>query len=468
MNDKTGNKLSPETVIENITQLVEWMAGGCKPQEAWRIGTEHEKFGFCRKQLTPLPYEGEHGIRAMLEGLKRFGWQGIYEYENGEKLIALTRAKEKGGGSITLEPGGQLELSGAALATIHQTCAEVNRHLEEVRTIADELGQAYLGLGFSPLWGLEAAPQMPKTRYAIMHDYMPSCGRYGWDMMYLSCTVQVNLDFSSEADMAEKLRIGLALQPLATALFANSPFKHGKPTGNLSQRSLNWLDTDSQRTGMLPFVFDEGFGFAEYVDYALNVPMYFVIRDGHYIAALGQSFRDFLKGELPALPGEKPTIRDWQNHLTTLFPEARVKRFIEMRGADSGPWRTLCALPSFWVGLLYDSNTQKQISAMIEDWTQAERDYLRCTAPVKGLATPFRGGTLLDIARPVLALAEQGLTARGKKNEVGMDESHYLQPLREIVENGRSPAEILLDKYHNEWGGDIRPIFEEMAFWSLQ
>ena len=447
--------------LENANQLKDWMEAGCKPVEDWRIGTEHEKFGFRTNDHKPLPYAGPDGIQAMLEGLMRFGWQGKYE---GDVLVGLSRAGEAGGGSVTLEPGGQLELSGAPLKNIHQTCAEVNTHLGEVRAVAAELGQSYLGIGYAPSWGLEDAPQMPKGRYRLMTDYMPTRGTRGLEMMYLTATVQVNLDYGSPADMVEKLKIALALQPLATALFANSPFKNGKPTGNLSERSLVWLDTDPDRTGMLPMVFEPSFGFDHYVDYALNAPMYFVQRDGGFINALGMSFRDFLEGRLPALPGEKPTATDWEDHLTTLFPEARVKRFIEMRGADAGSWQSLCALPAFWVGLLYDGATQNRVADMIADWTQDERETLHRLAPVSGLATPFRGGTLGDLAADVLALAEQGLHARSFLDGTGGDEALFLQPLHDSVARGQTPAEALLAKYQDEWDGQVAPVFDALAF----
>ncbi len=446
--------------LDSTALLTDWLAQGCKPPSAWRIGTEHEKIGFDKTSLAPLPYDGAGGIKAMLEGLQQFGWQG--NFENGQ-IIGLTRPPKQGGGSVTLEPGGQLELSGAPLETIHQTCREVNTHLQEVRQIGDGLNQGYMGIGFSPLWELADAAQMPKGRYDLMRRYMPSTGRYGLDMMYLSATVQVNLDFASEADMVEKMRIGLALQPLATALFANSPFRAGQPTGNLSERSFAWTDLDPARTGILPFVFEENFGFERYVEYALDVPMYFIIRDGQYIDALGMSFRDFMHGACPALMGEKPTARDWENHLGTLFPEARLKRFIEMRGADSGADGRLCALPALWVGLLYDAPTQKKAVAMISDWTQEERDYLRTHAPVTGLHTPFRDGTMQNLARDMLALADAGLKARGKLDDDGKDESQFLQPLHEVAETGRTPAEILLEKYHGAWGGDMRPLFDALS-----
>ena len=448
-------------ILHSPNDLKDWMAAGCKPREAWRIGTEHEKFGYRNADLSPLPYDGADGIHAMLSGLMQFGWQGKFE---GDTLVGLVRSEEAGGGSVTLEPAGQLELSGAPLENIHQTCAEVSRHLKEVQAVAEKLGQSYMGIGYSPLWGLDEAPQMPKGRYQLMNQYMPKQGGRGLEMMYLTSTVQVNLDFGSEADMVEKLRIALALQPLATGLFANSPFKNGQPTGHVSERSLIWLDTDGARTGMLPQAFEEGFGFEQYVDYALDVPMYFVMRDGKFIDALGMSFRDFMAGNLPALPGEKPTASDWEDHLTTLFPEARVKRFIEMRGADSGPWSSLCALPALWVGLLYDASTQTQVADLIADWTQAERDELRVQSPLLGLQTPFRSGTLLDVAREVLQLAEQGLKNRARSDGAGGDETQFLAYLQKVVADGQSPAEALVKKFHEEWNGDVREAYKELAF----
>ena len=449
-----------QPVLENVSQLKDWMVAGCKPREDWRIGTEHEKFGYRKSDFSPLPYDGPDGIKAMLEGLMAYGWDGKYE---GDILVGLSRPKEAGGGSVTLEPAGQLELSGAPLENIHQTCGEISAHMKQVHEVAARLGQGYLGVGYTPFWNFDTAPRMPKGRYRLMTDYMPKQGGRGTEMMYLTATVQVNLDFASEADMVEKLRIALALQPLATALFANSPFIGGKPTGNMSERSLVWTDTDPKRTGMLPFAFEDGFGFEQYVDYALDVPMYFVVRDGAFINTLGMNFRDFLNGELPALPGEKPTAEDWENHLTVLFPEARVKRFIEMRGADSGPWPSLCALPAFWVGLLYDGETQSNLVDYIADWTQEERDALRLGSPQTGLATPFRGGTLLDMAHEIVPMAAQGLKNRARGDGAGADESLFLAYLEEITASGKSSAEKLLDKYHGEWGGDLKKAYQTLT-----
>jgi glutamate--cysteine ligase len=443
--------------IESKVDLVAYLAEGVKPRDAWRIGTEHEKFGFDLGTLAPLPYEGPKGIRAMFEGLARFGWSPILE--NGNPI-----AMEFDGQTVSLEPGGQLELSGAPLETIHQTCDEVHTHLDQVKTVASELGVGFLGMGFHPLARRDDMPMMPKGRYNIMRTYMPKKGSLGLDMMFRTCTVQVNLDFESEADMVEKFRVSLALQPIATALFANSPFTEGKPNGFLSYRSHIWTDTDNDRCGMLPWVFDGSMGFERYVDYALDVPMYFVYRDGKYIDASGQSFRDFLEGKLPAYPGHKPTLDDWKDHLTTLFPEVRLKQFLEMRGADGGPWARLCALPAFWVGLLYDATAQKQAADLVADWTVAEMQALRDAVPKMALKAPFRGGTLLDVARQVLAISQGGLKRRARLNGFGDDESHYLSALFAIVEDGRSPAEVKLDAFHGRWNGRLEPLFKENAY----
>ncbi|SCM68914.1 glutamate--cysteine ligase [Donghicola eburneus] len=447
-------------LIEDQSQLAEYLASGCKPREDWRIGTEHEKFGYCKDSLRPLPYEGPRSILAVLEGLRdRHGWDPVLE---GDKLIGLT----KDGANVSLEPGGQLELSGAPLETIHQTCDEVNQHLRDVKDIADEVGVGFIGLGAAPIWSFEDMPRMPKGRYRLMTDYMDRVGTMGKSMMYRTCTVQVNLDFDTEADMVQKMRVALALQPVATALFANSPFFDGQPNGHKSWRSRVWRDLDSSRTGMLPFVFEEGFGFERWVDYALDVPMYFVYRDGKYIEALGQSFRDFLKGELPALPGEKPTLSDWADHLTTIFPEARVKKFIEMRGADGGPWRRLCALPAFWVGLMYDQSALDAAWDLCKDFTAPQREALRIAASEQGLQAQVDGINMLDLARNVVDIAEGGLKARGKEGAGGLvpDETHFLNALKESIESGKTPADELLDRYNGEWGGDLTRIYQDFSY----
>ncbi|MFB9067643.1 glutamate--cysteine ligase [Pseudofulvimonas gallinarii] len=446
-------------VINDRHELVDWLAAGGKPRERWRIGTEHEKFGFTWDDLRPLPYDGDRSIRVLLEGLRdRYGWQGVHE---GETLIAL---EHPDGANITLEPAGQLELSGAQLEHLHQTCCEVNGHLAQVKSIADPLGIGFLGMGFQPKWSRADMPWMPKGRYAIMRRYMPTRGDLGLDMMTRTCTVQVNLDFADEADMVRKFRVALALQPVATALFADSPFTEGRPNGFMSFRSQIWTDTDPDRTGMLDFVFEDGFGFERYADYLLDVPMYFVYRDGNYIDAAGQSFRDFLDGRLPALPGERPTIKDWADHATTAFPEVRLKRYLEMRGADGGPWGRLCALPAFWVGLLYDDTALDAAWDLVKDVSMAERNALRDTVPRLALKTPFRDGTVLDLARQAVAIAAGGLARRDYRNTHSADERIYLEPLIEFLDAGLSPAEQKLALYHGEWNGSVDPLFRQFAY----
>ncbi|RJF85691.1 glutamate--cysteine ligase [Sphingomonas cavernae] len=447
-----------DPVIETRDQLVAAFAKGEKPKEDWRIGTEHEKFVYCASDHHAPSYDEPGGIRDLLGCMTQFGWKPVEENGN---VIALSGSD----GTVSLEPAGQLELSGAPLENLHETCAETGRHLEQVKAIGDKTGKGFLGLGMWPDKTREELPIMPKGSYDIMLRHMPRVGSLGLDMMLRTCTIQVNLDYASEADMAKKFRVGLALQPLATALFANSPFTEGKPNGFLSYRSHIWSDTDPQRTGMLPFVFEDGFGYERYADYALDVPMYFVYRDGRYIDAAGQSFRDFLRGELPALPGELPTESDWSDHLSTAFPEVRMKSFLEMRGADGGRWNKICALPAFWVGLLYDQSALDAAWDLVKDWSMDERQLLRDSVPRLALDAPVAGGrTLHDIAPEVLEIAGAGLNARARLNSSGDNESGFLDPLREIVASGKVPAQRLLDKYHGEWGGDLSRIYAEMSF----
>lgn len=448
-----------DKTINSKAELTEYLESGCKPPSRWRLGTEHEKFGYTMDDLRPLPYSGERGIRTILTRLEEdFDWQPVLE--NGQTIALL----DDTGASITLEPGGQLELSGAVLDNIHQTCTEVNTHLKQVRSICEPMGIGFLGMGFQPKWPIEDMQWMPKARYRIMRDYMQKVGSMGQDMMARTCTVQVNMDFSSEQDMVHKFRTSLALQPIATALFANSPFTDGKPNGYLSYRSRVWEDTDPDRTGMLPFVFEDGMGFERYTDYMLDVPLYFVYRDGEYIDASGQSFRDFLNGRLPALPGELPTITDWENHLTTAFPEVRLKKFLEMRGADGGPWARLCALPALWAGLLYHQPSLDAAWDLSRDWSMEERLKLRTDVPRLGLEAVIRQRTVGDIALEVIELARQGLTARGRLNPAGDNESGFLSPLQQVAESGVTPAERKLNCYHGEWNGSVDPVFTECAY----
>ena len=446
-----------DIIIENKAQMVEYLEKGNKPPQDWRIGTEHEKFGFRHDDLRPLGYDGPQGIAALFKGMEKFGWKP--QLEDGNPIAMFMD-----GQSITLEPGGQLELSGAPLENLNQTCDEVNTHLRQVKEVAEAMGVGFLGLGFQPKWGLDDIPIMPKGRYKLMRDYMPTRGDLGRDMMFRTSTVQVNLDFASEADMVQKYRVALALQPVATALFANSPFTDGKPNGFLSYRSHIWTDTDPDRTGQVPFVFEDGFGFERYVDYALDVPMYFVYRDGKYINALGQSFRDFLKGELPALPGEKPSILDWENHLTTMFPEVRLKQFIELRGADGGQWRRLCALPALWTGVLYDDAACAAAWELCKDWTTEDRAELMAGVAREAINFEFKGRKVKDLAADVIDIANDGLKARNKTDSFGDDERHFLSAVKLVIEDGRTPAEELLEAYNGRWNGSVDPVFEEYAY----
>src|SRR5262245_2305213 len=414
----TREDSAPSPPVGSRDDLVAWIAAGSKPKERWRIGTEHEKFLFHTDSLGPVPYAGPRGVRSLMEGLMaRFGWVPIVE---GDTIIALKRPSgEADAGTVSLEPGGQFELSGAPLGTVHELGAETQLHLDQVRAVGDELGIGFLGVGFSPNWTFQETPRMPKQRYDVMSRYMPQVGSRGLDMMYRTATIQVNLDFADEADMVKKFRVSLALQPIATAIFACSPFTEGKPNGYLSMRSEVWRDTDKRRTGMLPFVFETGMGFERYADYALDVPMYFVYRDGQYIDAAGASFRDFLAGKLAQLPGERPTLDDWSDHLTTLFPEVRMKRFLEMRGADGGRWRRICAVPAWWVGLLYDATALDAAWDLVKSWTAEERQALRDGVPRTALRTPFRKTNVLDLAREALAIAQAGLERRALQDQEG-------------------------------------------------
>jgi glutamate--cysteine ligase len=453
----SGPSAVKETPISGRSELVDYLASGEKPESAWRIGTEHEKFGFRLEDLRPPTWEGAQGIGVLLEGMTRFGWQRVTEHD---KLIALLRDSA----SVTLEPAGQLELSGAPLETIHQTCAEVSQHLREVKAVADEIGLGFLGMGFQPKWRRQDMPWMPKGRYKIMREYMPKVGSLGLDMMTRTCTVQVNLDYADEADMVKKFRVALALQPVATALFADSPFTEGKPNGYQSYRSHIWTDTDPHRTGMLDFVFEDGFGYERYVDYLLDVPMYFSYRDGEYVDLAGKSFRAFMAGELVELPGVKPTLRDWADHTTTAFPEVRLKKYLEMRGADGGPWSRLCALPAFWVGLLYDRTALDAAWDLVADFTREERHALRDGVPRHALKLPFRSGTVRDLADEALKIAAEGLRRRARPTPAGADERIFLDILLQIVDANQTPAERKLELFHGAWNGNVDRVFQEFAY----
>ena len=452
----TSDKVDPP--IESRADLIGVFSGGEKPAERWRIGTEHEKFVYRSSDHRAPSYDEPGGIRDLLMALTRYGWEPVME---GDNVIALSGSD----GAISLEPAGQLELSGAPLENIHQTCAETGRHLKQVKEVGAELGLGFLGLGMWPDKARAELPMMPKGRYAIMLRHMPRVGTMGLDMMLRTCTIQTNLDYCSEANMVKKFRVSLALQPLGTALFANSPFTEGKPNGYLSYRSHIWTDTDPQRTGMLPFVFEDGFGYERYADYMLDVPMYFVFRDGKYIDAAGLSFRDFLDGKLSVLPGEKPTVGDWNDHLSTAFPEVRLKSFLEMRGSDGGPWNRICALPALWVGLLYDNSSLDAAWDLVKGWSIEDHQRIRKAVPREGLCTVMPDGrTMQDLGKQVLEIARAGLNARGQVNSMGDNESGFLNPLQQIVDTGMSPAHQLLEKFNGEWNGDLGRVYDELSF----
>jgi glutamate--cysteine ligase len=461
----TRQDSAPSPTVSSRNELVQWIEAGSKPVDRWRIGTEHEKFLFHTVSHTPVAYDGPGGIRAIFDAMiADYGWEAISE---GETIIALKRpaseSAEKITGNISLEPGGQFELSGGAVETLHDVNAETVEHLDQLRTIGKRLGVGMMGLGFSPAWRLDETPIMPKRRYAVMTRYMPQVGTRGLDMMYRTATIQVNLDFASEADMVKKLRVSLALQPIASALFASSPFTEGKPNGFKSMRSEVWRDTDKRRTGNLPFAFEPGMGFERYADYALDVPMYFVYRDGQYIDVAGASFRNFLAGKLDAMPGEKPTLDDWSDHLTTLFPDVRMKRFLEMRGADCGPAPHITALSAFWVGLLYDQTALDSAWDLVKSWTSSQREQLRNDVPKQAFAAVVNGQTVRDVTRQALAIARDGLKRRARIDASGCDETTYVDPLDRLVTRGETVADTMLACYHGPWGGKIDPIFKEFA-----
>ncbi len=450
-----------QTPISSVSELSAYMEKGARPKDQFRIGTEHEKFAFFRADNSPVPYFGDASISALLKGMQsKLGWEPIMD---GDNIIGL--GEEHGMGAISIEPGGQFELSGAPLETIHETCRESNRHLAVLREVAEPMGIRFLGIGGSPKWSFAETPRMPKSRYAIMTNYMPKVGSQGLDMMYRTCTIQVNLDFSSEEDMARKMRVSMKLQYLATALFASSPFTEGKPNGLLSWRGDIWRDTDNQRGGVLPFVFNKDFGFKDYAVWALDVPMYFIVRDGKYRDCTNITFRQFMDGALKGVIDEwEPTMGDWINHLSTLFPDVRLKKFLEMRGADGGPWRRICALPAFWVGLLYDDTALADAEALTADWTFEDVIAMRNAVPAKGLQADIKGRSVLEVSREVVGISKAGLKARNRLNGEGQDESIFLQPLEEVLAKKATMAEDMLALFNGRWNGSVEPVFEEYQY----
>ncbi len=450
-----------QTPISSVSELSAYMEKGARPKDQFRIGTEHEKFAFFRADNSPVPYFGDASISALLKGMQsKLGWEPIMD---GDNIIGL--GEEHGMGAISIEPGGQFELSGAPLETIHETCRESNRHLAVLREVAEPMGIRFLGIGGSPKWSFAETPRMPKSRYAIMTNYMPKVGSQGLDMMYRTCTIQVNLDFSSEEDMARKMRVSMKLQYLATALFASSPFTEGKPNGLLSWRGDIWRDTDNQRGGVLPFVFNKDFGFKDYAVWALDVPMYFIVRDGKYRDCTNITFRQFMDGALKGVIDEwEPTMGDWINHLSTLFPDVRLKKFLEMRGADGGPWRRICALPAFWVGLLYDDTALTDAEALTADWTFEDVIAMRNAVPAKGLQADIKGRSVLEVSREVVGISKAGLKARNRLNGEGQDESIFLQPLEEVLAKKATMAEDMLALFNGRWNGSVEPVFEEYQY----
>ena len=449
------------TPITSPRQLADYLAVGSKPREEWGIGTEHEKFGFRLKDLKAPPYEPSDGqpgsIRDLLHGLEAYDATPITDRGN-------TIGLKQGGASVSLEPAGQLELSGGIAATLHETAAEFETHYQQVRAVSRGLDLGFAPLGFHPLARREDMPWMPKGRYAIMRRYMPLVGSMGLDMMTRTCTVQVNLDFASEQDMVQKLRVSLLLQPLATALFANSPFTEGQENGFMSYRAHVWTDTDNQRSGIPPVMLAPDFGFERYAEWLIDhVPMYFVYRDGQYIDVAGASFRDFMNAKVPALKGITATIGDFADHMTTAFTDVRVKRFLEMRGADSGRAEMMIAQSALWVGLLYDAAALAAATSLVAKLGWEDVMTLRSAVPRQGLGTPFGKGTLRDLAREVVAIAADGLRARYQRDINGNDESIHLAPLYQIADGGPVQSEYWLERNRTVWKGKIGKILTEAA-----
>ena len=435
--------------------LIKWFEAGCKPKNLFRIGTEHEKFVYKLNSLKPVSYNEPSGIKNILKSLVRFGWVEVSESGN---IIALRKDNQ----SITLEPGGQLELSGAPLENIHQTCSEVNEHLKQVKIIGNELNIGFLGVGARLEGKLSSDLWMPKPRYKIMKDYMPLVGNLGLEMMADTCTVQANLDYSSEQDMRRKLKTSFILQPIVTALFASSPIEKMKPSKYITRRAAIWFDVDKDRCGTPKFIFDENLSFESWVDYALKVPMYFIKRNGQYINCAGASFEKFMLGKLEQLSNEKPTILDWEDHLSTIFTEIRLKQYIEFRGADAGPWKSLCALPALWVGLLYDSESLNEAESLAKSWSFDMYKKAYEEVPVKGLDLIINKRSINDHAKDLIAISKRGLKKRNFLDGTGNDESGYLNQLEEITHTGNSQAKKMLSMWNNN--EPLKSIYDHYSY----
>ncbi len=455
--EQTGAPVEQTGAPVDMGQMIDWIAGGEKSPDKLKIGTEHEKFLFHKDDLSPVAYEGEAGVGTLLDRLLSELGPGATPIMEKGKIIGIVDAE---GGAVSLEPGGQLELSGAPLDNLHQTCAETGRHLRSMHAAADPLEIGMLGLGYHPTAHRKDISFMPKGRYKIMSQYMPKVGKLGLDMMLRSCTVQVNLDYTDEADMRRKFRTSLALQPIATALFANSPFKEGAPSGLLSTRAQTWTDTDAARCGVPDCVFDDNFGYEQWVDYILDVPMYFVHRGDDYRDVAGHSFRDFMKGTLAGFEGQMPSMADFEDHVTTAFPEVRLKQFLEMRGADSGPWSTICALPALWVGLLYDEVALAEAQDLVKKIGASDVMEGRLSVLRDGLRGQLGGMNVYDLAARVIDIASVGLRNRARHDDEGSDESGFLNPLRDMISDKQTPADRLLALYQNDWKGDLSRVFD--------
>ena len=439
--------------------LTEYFFRGIKSKNNLKIGVEHEKFILNTNTLKPLSYEEHNGIKEILEKLTTIGWTPLYD-DNKQTIIALKRGKE----AITLEPGGQIELSGAPLDNIHETCEETTNHLKELKKIGNELNFILLGMGVEPNLSLDDIPWMPKQRYGIMKKYMTKVGTLGHHMMKRTCTNQVNIDYSSEVDMIEKLRLMFNLESIATAMFANSPFDQGKISKYKSLRSHFWHHTDPDRTGLLPFVFEKGFSFEKYTDYALSVPMYFINRNHQYIDMTKYTFKEYLD-ENSNNQDDAILLKDWEDHLTTLFPQVRLKQYIEIRSMDACSWDLICSQPAFWIGILYDDEIMDNVKEITESWTQEDREYLNKTVPQEGLQSTFKEKKLISFAQDFFELSKKGLKKRNRLSKNGeFDESIHMKDLEKNLENGCSPADCLINKYKLNWDKSVMPIYEEMIF----